>query len=245
MSLFLKYCLLLFVMNEAVANSLRFTSNEAQTTLIELYTSEGCSSCPPADEFLNQFTNSDELWNQYIPMAFHVDYWDYIGWQDSFATASHSNRQRKHQQQGNISSVYTPGFVVNGEEWTGFFKAWRTLPEFNQFPGQLEIIINRHSATISYPKAQQKYQYNLVILGMGLTTEVTNGENSGRKLQHDFVVLNHQTQSGQSSTTLNLPLIMDHNPKQFAVVAWITTPESMQPIQAVGGLLPSGSIKSI
>ncbi len=236
---------MLLVANLAVANPIQFVSSDSQTTVIELYTSEGCSSCPPADEFLSQFKNSDELWLKYIPLAFHVDYWNYLGWQDTFASAAYSNRQRQHKKQGNIVSVYTPGFVVNGNEWTGFFKPWRALPEVDQQPGQLSLTIDRHLATIAFPDGEQEYQYNLAILGLGLETQVLSGENAGNQLPHDFVVLDHQFQLDQNSTTMTLPLIVGKNPKQFAVVAWLSLPNSLKPIQAVGGLLPIGLIKTI
>jgi len=239
--------LLLFGLSTQIllAEKIYLSSSKQQTTMIELYSSEGCSSCPPADQFLSQFTESEELWTEYIPMAFHVDYWDYLGWKDVFASPTFSNRQRTHKQQGNLSSVYTPGFVINGNEWAGFFKPWRSLPKFDSKPGILKVSIDRHSATISFPATKQKLQYNLAVLGMGLVTDVRAGENSGNQLPHDFVVLDHQHQVGLSSISLNLPLIVGKNPKQFAIVAWITLPDSLQPIQAVGGILPEGTIKSI
>jgi len=73
-----------------LAETLSFNSGESQNTLIELYTSEGCSSCPPADKFLSDYVKSKDLWTQYIPLAFHVDYWDYLGWKDVFASADFS-----------------------------------------------------------------------------------------------------------------------------------------------------------
>ncbi|MGJ8664273.1 MAG: DUF1223 domain-containing protein, partial [Marinicella sp.] len=93
-------CLLLFLMISKLSLAAQWETSSAdeQTTLIELFTSEGCSSCPPADAFLSQFQNSDDLWNQYIPIAFHVDYWDYIGWKDVFASPEFSARQRSHKQ---------------------------------------------------------------------------------------------------------------------------------------------------
>ncbi len=245
MQLQFKLITLLLIPNFAVANPIQFVSSDSQTTVIELYTSEGCSSCPPADEFLSQFKNSDELWLKYIPLAFHVDYWNYLGWQDTFASAAYSNRQRQHKKQGNIVSVYTPGFVVNGNEWTGFFKPWRALPEVDQQPGQLSLTIDRHLATIAFPEGEQEYQYNLAILGLGLETQVLSGENAGNQLPHDFVVLDHQFQLDLNSTTMTLPLIVGKKPKQFAVVAWLSLPNSLKPIQAVGGLLPIGLIKTI
>ncbi len=227
------------------AEKVSFNSGSAQKSLIELYTSEGCSSCPPADEFLGQFVKSDELWSKYIPLAFHVDYWDYLGWKDVFASAEFSNRQRVHKLQGNISSVYTPGFVVNGEEWAGFFRPWRSLPETDQNPGELEVSIDRHQVNIQFPAATKELNYNLAIVGVGLSTGVQSGENAGEELPHDFVVLDHQTVAGTKSASLHLPIITRHQPEQFAVVAWVTERNTLRSIQAVGGYLPEGTIKTL
>ncbi len=226
-----------------LAEPITFSSSKEQTLLIELYSSEGCSSCPPADHFISQFKSSPDLWTKYIPLVFHVDYWDYLGWQDVFAHAEYSNRQRTNKQQANISSVYTPGFVVNGEEWTGFFKVLRTLPETTAQPGSLSVTIDRHLATVSFTQAQSELTYHLAILGMKLETQIKAGENKGHLLTHDFVVLNHQSLTGTGRVTFELPLIVKHRPKQLAMVAWVSEQDSLKPIQAVGNFLPDNTIK--
>ena len=98
-----------------------FDSGKARGHLVELFTSEGCSSCPLADRWLSTLERDNRLWKSVFPIAFHVDYWDYIGWPDRFAVPRHSHRQREHRGLGNVYSVYTPGFVVAGREWRGWF----------------------------------------------------------------------------------------------------------------------------
>src|SRR3989449_10775896 len=100
--------------------SLTFQSSGEQTALIELYTSEGCSSCPPAETWLSRLKASPGLWKDFVPLAFHVDYWDYLGWRDPWANKSFSDRQRAYAKQWRSQSIYTPGFVLNGKEW----RAW-------------------------------------------------------------------------------------------------------------------------
>lgn len=78
--------------------------------VVELFTSQGCSSCPPADAMLHELAARDDV----IALALHVDYWDYIGWKDKFAKAEYSNRQRKYAILGERRSVYTPQMIVNG-----------------------------------------------------------------------------------------------------------------------------------
>ena len=98
-----------------------FESGAAQTTLLELFTSEGCSSCPVAEKWLSQFKTNSDLWKKIVPVAFHVDYWDNLGWPDRFAKAEFTLRQRRYAASWPTGAVYTPAFVVNGKEWSGFF----------------------------------------------------------------------------------------------------------------------------
>src|SRR5580693_7997010 len=101
---------LLFNMANAETNSLSFQSSNKQTSLLELYTSEGCSSCPPAETWLSRLKASPGLWGDFVPVAFHVDYWDYLGWRDPWAKSEFSNRQRAYAARWHSQSVYTPGF---------------------------------------------------------------------------------------------------------------------------------------
>src|SRR6059036_4275966 len=90
---------------------LTFQSSGKQPALIELYTSEGCSSCPPAETWLSRLKESPGLWRDFVPMAFHVDYWDYLGWRDPWAAQEFSDRQRAYAQSWRSRRIYTPGFV--------------------------------------------------------------------------------------------------------------------------------------
>src|SRR5580698_1073863 len=101
----------------AETNNVRFQSPPTQTALLELYTSEGCSSCPPAEDWLNRLKSSPGLWTDFVPLAFHVDYWDRLGWSDPWASTSFSDRQRSYTKLWRGHSLYTPGFVLNGKEW--------------------------------------------------------------------------------------------------------------------------------
>jgi uncharacterized protein DUF1223 len=81
------------------AELFHFQSGDAQTTLLEVDTSEGCSSCPPAEAWFSRLKESPKLWQDFVPVAFHVDYWDYLGWNDPFATKSHTKRQHGYATQ--------------------------------------------------------------------------------------------------------------------------------------------------
>src|SRR5690349_19034423 len=101
----------------ARAESVVFQSSENQVALLELFTSEGCSSCPPAEKWLSSLKQSTALWTEFVPVAFHVDYWDYLGWRDPWAAKDFSDRQRNYAESWRSDSIYTPGFVLNGKEW--------------------------------------------------------------------------------------------------------------------------------
>lgn len=224
--------------------AIEFVSTDAQTSLVELYTSEGCSSCPPADHFVSQFKQTEGLWTQYLPLSFHVDYWDWLGWADRFASPAYSERQRNHQRQGGVGSVYTPGFIINGTEWTGFFNTIRSLPPSETKPGPLKLTVQQQQVVVTFQSETTTHPltFHLAVLGMGLQTSVQAGENRGHTLQHDFVVLHHQQTTGQQQAHFQLPLIAKHKPKQFALVAWVAPVDALRPIQAVGGPLPTGTI---
>src|SRR5437773_2365288 len=103
------------------AEPLKLQSAESQTPLLELFTSEGCSSCPPAEAWFSKLKDSPKLWKDFIPVAFHVDYWDHLGWKDPFSSKTFSERQGKYAAAWQNESIYTPGFVWNGTEWRGWF----------------------------------------------------------------------------------------------------------------------------
>lgn len=80
--------------------------------VVELYTSQGCSSCPPADAILSELAGRDDV----IPLALHVDYWDYIGWADSFADPNHTRRQKAYARAAGERTIYTPQMIVDGQD---------------------------------------------------------------------------------------------------------------------------------
>ncbi|MBA3543366.1 MAG: DUF1223 domain-containing protein, partial [Chthoniobacterales bacterium] len=91
------------------ASALELESKPTKTHLLELYTSEGCSSCPPAEAGLSKLKDNPRLWQDFVPIAFHVDYWDRLGWRDPFASKEWTARQYEYSARWRSSSVYTPG----------------------------------------------------------------------------------------------------------------------------------------
>jgi len=233
----------LFLMTLTLASPMlqaqTFESAEQAVPLIELYTSEGCSSCPPADRWLSSLSDDDALWSGFVPMAFHVDYWDYIGWKDPFASREYSQRQRRYANEFGESTVYTPGVRKGGDEW----RRWRFFanPEGNskEKVGKLSLTVSENGefkANFAVDKPSQ--QLNVALLGIGLSSEVTRGENRGKTLNHDFVVLGissySSSQAGQWQGVLPTP---SNKAPKYAVAAWITEGGSLKPVQATGGYL--------
>jgi hypothetical protein len=219
------------------------SSGAQRVALIELYTSEGCSSCPPADHWLSDLREQPGLWKRYVPVAFHVDYWDYIGWEDRFARAEYSDRQQQYAAEGGVDFVYTPGVVLQGHAWHG----WRAgNPPVTDAPrvGDLRVSVEKDSAAIRFdastPTARQLIAH-VALLGMELETAVRRGENSGRKLRHDFVALDvvsvplTHTAWGYAANT---PLPENtSDAADLALAVWVSEEGAQTPIQSVGGSL--------
>lgn len=215
-----------------------FISNEKPPQLIELFTSEGCSSCPPADHWLSALKQQEGLWTDFVPLAFHVDYWDWLGWEDKFASAEYSNRQRNYARQQQADSVYTPGFMVAGEEWRGFFRRGGLPANEQQSAPKLSLAITGQAFDLAFagdPKLVGKA--HVAILGMDLVTPVKRGENAGRTLTHDFVVLDWQTFKRGETWSGEIAIDESLGAKNLAIAAWVEHPTKKTPLQVVGGYL--------
>jgi len=224
----------------ADAGGIVFESKPARAHLLELYTSEGCSSCPPAEQWLSTLKNQPRLWQDIVPVAFHVDYWDRLGWRDPFASKLWTERQTEYSAHWKTESVYTPAFVLDGKEWH-----YGKLPDAaTETPGVLKITVNgdRVSALFNASSnSADRYDIHVARLGFSLRTSVTAGENNGRKLVHDFVVLgltNETMASGAKELQLPTSSTKSTADQRTAIAAWVTASGQFEPIQAVGGWLP-------
>jgi len=217
-----------------------FASKTSRTHLLELFTSEGCSSCPPAEAWLSKLKDEPQLWLDFVPIAFHVDYWDRLGWRDPFASKRWTARQYDYSARWKSSSVYTPAFVLDGREWHN-----NGMPGVStELPGVLKISVVRDEIFSAnfVPAAvgQRAFELHVARLGFDQNIKVKSGENGGRKLLHDFVVLALVDEPVTSETTeIRMPSgTTKQNPgKREAVAAWITEAGQLEPIQAVGGWL--------
>ncbi len=212
-------------------------SGPQRVALLEIYTSEGCSSCPPAEAWVGRLKADGRLWKQVVPVVFHVDYWDDLGWKDRFARREYTSRQRAYSSVWGTSSVYTPGFVLDGEEWKGWFNG-SPLPGAGDRPaGTLEVKIERRTATITFSEdsGAKEIEAHLAPLAMDVSSDVLGGENRGRKLAHNFVALDLVSRKLKNEEfTVEIPF--DY-PAAKAVAVWVTSAGSVTPVQAAGGYL--------
>lgn len=225
------------------AAPLTFSSGTRQTVMVELYTSEGCSSCPPAEAFLNRFAGNPQLWSRYVPLALHVDYWDYLGWRDRFARPEHANRQRAYARLHHSVTIYTPAFFVNGESWRPGLS--RQLPSpVSPEVGELRIQVTGKIVKAEFfgPYSDPgKLRVHVAVAGLGLKTRIKAGENAGRSALHDFVLLRQTVlePAGPGHWQGRLPATKGFHAERYALVAWVADPVSPAPIQATGGYLPN------
>jgi hypothetical protein len=241
------FLLALLACGVASAAPVAFQSSERQTALLELYTSEGCSSCPPAEAWLSKLKNASGLWSDFVPVAFHVDYWNNLGWRDKLSSEQFTRRQNDYAQAWSAQTIYTPEFVLNGREWQNWL-GFRGAPSGSGTKAgvlQASSDDGRHWRVSFIPTKPEvaDYAVTAALVVSELSSDVTAGENSGRHLNHDFAVLSLITRplSGQTNNFQGT-FIVDDNPKgingRLALAVWVTRAGHLEPLQATGGWLP-------
>ncbi len=229
---------------DSAGATLEFSSGIQQVALVELYTSEGCSSCPPADKWLSKLETDPGLWKTFTPIAFHVDYWDYIGWDDKFAQPEFGDRQRRYAAEGGVGTVYTPGLFRNGQAWRGW-RTSNTVTSDAPAVGNLSITVKHGGVDARFDALafdSADLVLNVAVLGMNLETRIRAGENAGKTLHHDFVVVGLSSvaleySNGKYIAAIELPDAKLQTSDR-AIVAWISNAQRQAPIQSTGGILP-------
>ncbi len=218
---------------------LEFKSSGEQVSLLELFTSEGCSSCPPAEARLTALKKSPGLWNEFVPVAFHVDYWDRLGWADPFAKPEFSKRERVYASVWGSDSVYTPCFVLNGKEWQN-----GSLPASKMKPGVLSAAsIDGERWKVTFTPAEgsnSALDFHAALLVGEVSSDVAAGENRGRRLAHDFAAIelkSRPAQAADAGLSASFDLAKPKNLKmgRFAAAFWVARRGHPEPIQATGG----------
>lgn len=173
------------------ADACSIQTGDKLTPLLELYTSEGCSSCPPAEKWLK--SKIDAPSSPFIPLVYHVDYWDNLGWKDPFADPAHAQRQRQRAAAVNSRTIYTPQFLLNGRDYRRGWSnsSWEkdiATPITSQARISLDVQRNAKQLSIKASANSQSAGHLYIALAENhLGTEVKAGENRGETLQHQFI----------------------------------------------------------
>jgi hypothetical protein len=211
------------------AGSCSAQSTAQPPAVVELYTSEGCSSCPPADQWASKLKGRSDV----LALAFHVNYWDKLGWPDRFANTATTERQHQLQRAMGTPYVYTPQVVVNGHDqraWSG-----AALPRLPASPISVGLVREGNSvrATVGGAPSQRLAGF-WAVLEDGHSSRVKAGENSGETLAHDHVVTLYQPVAEWSAVEQKFTLELPAATSKSRRVAFVVTDASgARPLQAV------------
>jgi len=221
-------------------------SGPGTAALVELYTSEGCSSCPPADRWLSTLSSAPS--SSVVPLALHVDYWDYIGWKDPYAKREFSLRQRKFTQLQRMAFVYTPQVMLQGRDFRGWgSKAFdEALARINAQPAKANLklaILGADANSLEVEAAAELVQASatadlyLAAYQSRLESRVNAGENRGRVLRHDYVVLQWEGPFALPASRLverrKLALLPGAAPAHSGVAAFVQDRRTGEVLQAL------------
>lgn len=224
------------------------SSGPKTTALVELYTSEGCSSCPPADKRLSQFPSHGYGFEQVVPISLHVDYWDDLGWKEPFAQPQFSERQSWLVHANGHKTVFTPHFFVSGTE----VRDWRAnlgdelkrasaqaaganIQLRSEAAGQGAFVI---SGSASAPAAADPAALFVAVTEDKLISNVSAGENRGVTLSHDHVVRQWigpiALNAGHADVHQAVTLRANWNPANLGIVGFVQDMKTGHVLQAVG-----------
>jgi len=235
-------------------------SGNNRVSLIELYTSEGCSSCPPADEWLSRLSEDSSVNNKIVPLSLHVDYWNYIGWRDPYSGPQYTQRQREIARRNNLNTMYTPQVVLNGQD----FRTWhrqnitKTLDELNDRPALADLELSWQSdnasqtvnavVTANLTKAAGSPGNEVLFLAVyenDIQSRVNAGENDGRVLKHDHVVREMYAMPFKDKTSVTqgvkLTLKPDWNRANLGIGIFVQDRNSGEILQALASNLSCDS----
>jgi hypothetical protein len=216
-----------------------------RVALLELYTSEGCSSCPPADRFMSRVKLADISDQQLIPLSFHVTYWDYIGWKDRFGNPQHDVRQRKLAKMNDSSAVYTPQFIMNGKDFRRHGSFDNEIVRINSIAAEYQLKLSASlnagaidvvlDARVSIDNNDKAAAF-IALYEHGLSSEFSDGENEGKQLRHDYVVreLKGPYLIAQDQSVITASFAQgDYKIENSGIVAFIQKPDSSEVLQAI------------
>jgi len=228
----------LFAAERIVVNS-----GERQTAVLELYTSEGCSSCPRADRWLSELVTATPQDLDVLALAFHVDYWDYLGWKDRFSSADYTARQRELGANNLQHTIYTPEFFVNGREARGAGRILGMIQQANlqSAPLNLQMTVARDQSELvinllapAERGTAGPIHHRYLVYENNLSTDVERGENAGETLHHQQVVRYlSRASSLQVDNQHRIVIDPDWRAENIGVAVLVTSPDDRHYLQAV------------
>jgi hypothetical protein len=234
----------------ANAETCESRSAVARVAVLELYTSEGCSSCPPADSWVSALPAKGLTSERVVPLVFHVDYWDQLGWPDRMAKAQFSLRQRMQADRNHARVVYTPQLLLNGKDYQAFAYASleERLRDLGRQPAGASVLMRQRSGASSVeveldvrleqlPAGSFPRTY-VAITENHLQTAIKAGENQGRLLNHDFVVREFNgplptDSSGRTRWKSAMALPAEWKRADLSLVAFVQDERSGEILQAL------------
>ncbi len=228
------------------------TSAETVTPVVELYTSEGCSSCPPADRFLARIGNMSGNALRLVPLAFHVDYWNRLGWPDPYSRAQFTERQRMVARRNAQRSIYTPELVVDGREVRNGGQVFDWVTESNREQARVHITFHVNQPQQESLTADLAIRNELdgtaaadgyvAIYENGIVRHIGGGENAGKTLNHEYVVRYWSSPfpvpaRERTMRTVSLPLEQGWERRNLGMAIIVVDPQSGVTLQSVNASL--------
>ena len=250
----MRFLLAMATVLPALSLAAECTARSGPTTaaLVELYTSEGCSSCPPADRWLSKLGGAGNV----VPVAFHVTYWDYIGWRDAFADERHTARQRDRAAASGTRYVYTPQVTVGGRDfrdWSSGKAFAQAIERINKTPSRVDLeirvkpveggrLVAEASATPNAGVARGNLALVIAATQNGLSSRVSAGENRGEHLSHDHVVRGFNESkafggTGAVTASATFSARGDWKPEAMSIAAFVQDLKTGEVLQAVSAPL--------
>ena len=172
--------------------------NVQRVALLELYTSEGCNSCPPTDHWVSSLPQPQFVPQRLVVLAFHVDYWNYLGWQDRFSQRRFTERQQALVRSNGLRTAYTPQLVLNGRDLRDTAGIEKQVARINAQASSVNLTLHadkkdsilKTSVSVNpvAPSTHEPMELYVALFENNLESQVQAGENRGKRLQHDYVV---------------------------------------------------------
>ena len=202
------------------------TNNDKGFAVVELFTSEGCSSCPPADNAVAALLKEHSS-NVYV-LGYHVDYWDNLGWKDIFSNAAYTQLQRNYARAFKLSSVYTPQIVVNGtEEFVGSDKNKLNAAVNKDLQQSLNVKLNidakadgNQTVNVSFSTNASDANVHIALIQLNAENKIQRGENTGATLHHVNIVRDIKTTIASANGNIALTIPAGLSSKDCSVIAF-------------------------